>query len=89
MILYHGSIYLVEKPRLLKEQRNSDFGNGFYTTTSFEQAKKWAKNRIGRTNSNCGYVSVFEYNQNNSKNLKVKTFDKANREWLEFVVSNR
>lgn len=89
MILYHGSIYLVEKPQLIKGQRNSDFGNGFYTTTSFEQAQRWAKNRIRRAGVNSGYVSVFEYNLNDITDLKIKTFDKANKEWLEFVINNR
>ncbi|MBO4321156.1 MAG: DUF3990 domain-containing protein [Treponema sp.] len=42
MILYHGSNVTVEAPRLLKVQRSLDFGKGFYTTSDFVQAKKWA-----------------------------------------------
>ena len=39
MILYHGSHVEVRNPQLLQNQRELDFGKGFYTTTDFEQAK--------------------------------------------------
>ena len=41
MILYHGSTIRVENPILAKCRSNTDFGRGFYTTTSKEQAEKW------------------------------------------------
>ncbi len=34
MILYHGSNIVVEKPRLIEQNRFLDFGYGFYTTTN-------------------------------------------------------
>ena len=43
MILYHGSNVAVENPIIVKSNRTLDFGNEFYTTTSREQAYKWAK----------------------------------------------
>ena len=43
MILYHGSHVEVRNPQLLQNQRELDFGKGFYTTTDFEQAKAWAR----------------------------------------------
>ena len=43
MILYHGSNVIVKNPKILKANRTLDFGYGFYTTTSKEQALKWAK----------------------------------------------
>lgn len=42
MRIYHGSNVLVEKPILIKATRTLDFGYGFYTTTSKEQAYKCA-----------------------------------------------
>ena len=42
MKLYHGSTYFVESPEVLETQRMLDFGKGFYTNTSKEQAEKWA-----------------------------------------------
>ena len=41
MIIYHGSLELVEKPEIRKSNRLLDYGSGFYTTTSVEQAEAW------------------------------------------------
>jgi len=38
MILYHGSTEIVENPRIITGAKFLDFGYGFYTTTSKEQA---------------------------------------------------
>jgi hypothetical protein len=42
--LYHGSNVEVKKPKLIASnvKRLLDFGAGFYLTSDFEQAKKWA-----------------------------------------------
>ena len=47
MLLYHGSYMVVDAPRLIIPQRLLDFGPGFYLTSDFEQARKWA------TRTNC------------------------------------
>lgn len=46
MILYHGSYCIVENPDLQKCAKYKDFGQGFYLTTSKEQAKSFAKIRV-------------------------------------------
>lgn len=46
MILYHGSLVIVEKPRIMRANRPLDFGTGFYTTTSLQQARRWVKLRM-------------------------------------------
>ena len=38
MKLYHGSHVEVRNPKILTASRVGDFGNGFYTTSSLEQA---------------------------------------------------
>lgn len=43
MIVYHGSTLCVQNPRILTGNRMLDFGVGFYTTRSYEQAERWAK----------------------------------------------
>ncbi len=40
--LYHGSNVAVCTPEIRKTLHTLDFGTGFYTTSSFEQAKKWS-----------------------------------------------
>lgn len=44
--IYHGSIDIVENPEIRQPNRSLDYGHGFYTTTSFAQAKKLAERRI-------------------------------------------
>ncbi|WP_418979597.1 DUF3990 domain-containing protein [Adlercreutzia equolifaciens] len=43
MILYHGSNVEVRLPRILTTNRSLDFGAGFYTTSSPNQAERWAQ----------------------------------------------
>ena len=45
MTLYHGSLEVVEKPAILEPNHTMDYGKGFYTTTSKEQADKWVVRR--------------------------------------------
>ena len=91
MKLYHGSTISVEKPDLQKCRSATDFGRAFYTTTSFEQAKQWAKIKQKRVNAESSIVSIFEFDDNllNSDYYKVRHFNKADEEWLSFVINNR
>ncbi|MBP5283396.1 MAG: DUF3990 domain-containing protein, partial [Treponema sp.] len=43
MLLYHGSNVEVLNPQILESDRRLDFGKGFYLTSSYEQAKRWAE----------------------------------------------
>lgn len=90
MILYHGSTELVDVPEIRKGDFYLDFGVGFYTTTSYEQAERWAKIKMRRNNMNTGYVSVYEFDlEKAEQELCIKRFDVADEAWLTFVVNNR
>ena len=92
MKLYHGSTYFVESPEVLETQRMLDFGNGFYTTTSKEQAEKWALIKQKREGDYAkAIVNVYELDDSllTTNDIAVKVFKDANEEWLDFVVSNR
>ena len=90
MILYHGSTDCVDKPEIRKGKNYLDFGAGFYTTTSFEQAQRWAKIKMKRNNVEVGYVSIYEFDFDNAvKNCNIKKFESADKEWLTFIVNNR
>ncbi len=58
---YHGSTVLVERPELRAGAVYLDFGVGFYTTTSYEQALRWAKIKMRREQIPVGYVSVYDF----------------------------
>ena len=60
MKLYHGSNVEVKNPDLNYSNRGRDFGNGFYLTSSLEQAKSWAKHRTHIYNEGKPTVSVYE-----------------------------
>ena len=90
MILYHGSIDLVDKPEIRRGDVYLDFGIGFYTTTSYEQAERWARIKMRRNNASVGYVSSYEFDwMAASKELSINKFASADAQWLEFVVNNR
>lgn len=91
MILYHGSNVLVEKPILIRANRTLDFGHGFYTTTSKEQAYKWAKIKSRRENINKGIISIYEVQDALFKesSFNVRIFRAASKSWLKFVLDNR
>ena len=89
MILYHGSNVKVKEPILLKVQRELDFGKGFYTTSDLEQAARWAERTAKRRGESNAFVTVYEVNEDELKNIRLLSFDSPNVEWLNFVVKNR
>ena len=89
MILYHGSNVEVKEPVLLKVQRELDFGKGFYTTSDMEQAARWAWRTAKRRGESNAFVTVYEVNEDELKNIRLLSFDSPNVEWLNFVVKNR
>lgn len=60
MKLYHGSLEIVQKPEIRKANRTLDYGSGFYTTTSYEQAEAWVRRRTDEAKQNIGYVNVYD-----------------------------
>ncbi len=48
MKLYHGSLAKVDSPRIILPARTLDYGAGFYTTISYEQASKWVERKLER-----------------------------------------
>ena len=91
MKLYHGSHVEVRNPKILTASRVGDFGTGFYTTSSLEQARHRAAIRAQQVKSASGVVTVFEAPDSLFENpeLLVETFAKADNKWLDFVMENR
>ena len=73
MILYHGSNMIVEKPKLIEQNRFLDFGYGFYTTTNVGQAENFASKVVVRRGGK-PIVNVYEYDEKAHTNLKIKRF---------------
>ena len=91
MKLYHGSHIEVRTPKILTTSRAGDFGRGFYTTSSLKQARRWAQIRAEQEELSVGHVTVFDVPGNlfEHTELQIRTFDKADEQWLDFVLTNR
>ena len=89
MKLYHGSNVTVDTPHLLKVQRTLDFGRGFYNTSDFEQAKKWAQRTVKIRESGKACVSCYKLDEDKLDDLKILRFSEPNLEWLDYISNNR
>ena len=88
MKLYHGSLEVVSEPRIITPNRTLDYGRGFYTTTSYEQAEQWVRRRKGSQHS-VGYVNVYELADVLPDEIKQLRFETPTEEWVDFVMRNR
>ena len=90
MIIYHGSNLVVEKPKLIAQNRYLDFGYGFYTTTNKVQAISFADKVYKRKNEGSRQVSIYEIDEEMLfAECSVLRFDAPNEAWLDFVAENR
>lgn len=87
--LYHGSNVAVEIPKILPKLRALDFGGGFYLTSSYVQAERWAKVIFKRRQEGQPIVNIYTFDDERAIALNVLQFKDANADWLEFVVNNR
>lgn len=89
MKIYHGSIEMVESPKIRESNRTLDYGQGFYTTTSYEQAEAWVRRRMNEKRTSRGYVCAYELDESALQNLKTLIFEQPTEEWVDFVMKNR
>ena len=89
MILYHGSNVEVKNPKIIKSKRLLDFGTGFYLTSDYEQARKWAVRTTVRREEGVPTISVFNMKECEIKKFETFIFDSANKEWLRYIALNR
>lgn len=87
--LYHGGSHIIEKPEIREPNRTLDFGKGFYVTSSKHQAERWVKGHL-KGKFKIGYVNSYTFDMEKlPSDLKIKMFDKADEEWIDFVLANR
>lgn len=89
--LYHGSTVAVKNPSLRPGRPNADFGKGFYTTSNFEQAVRWAHIKQEREEAQRAVVSVYEFDEAllDRPDLNIRRFTGADEPWLLFVTDCR
>lgn len=86
--LYHGSLEIVPTPEIRQPNRTLDYGDGFYLTSSSQQAEAWVRRKLKRDIKH-GYVNIYEYDETKEPGLKILNFEEPNEEWLDFVMANR
>jgi hypothetical protein len=97
--LYHGTTYVLDTVDVSRGKPFKDFGIGFYTSRDKEHARKMAlrnreietarirgRNKDGQINA---LLYSFELDLQNLRDLNIKEFKAADREWMRFVVHNR
>lgn len=89
MKLYHGSNTRVENPILSAGRRALDFGCGFYLTSDYAQAVRWAHAVVRRRSIGEPIVNIYELDESQLAALSVLKFEEPTAAWLEFVVQNR
>lgn len=94
MRLYHGSFCEVQVPDLSKCTRFRDFGQGFYLTSSKEQALSFAKISTSKAAARglispqrYGVVSTFTFAD--PGDLTIQEYPNADIDWLHCVVGHR
>lgn len=88
--LYHGSNQEITEIDLKKGKKHKDFGRGFYSTHIRQQAVFWSR-RIAERLGGEPHVTkyLFDIDKATGDGLKIKIFEKPDREWALFVMANR
>ena len=83
LIIYHGSISIIEKPQYGLGKPYDDYGLGFYCTESLELAKEWA---VGKTHD--GYANKYCLDVSG---LKILNLSKVGNvlHWITILLKNR
>lgn len=86
MLVYHSSSISVKSPDISFSRDYLDFGKGFYLTSLYDQAVKYAQ-RFKRRKS-AAWLSIYELEYNQS-DWKILQFDSYDHDWLQFVSNCR
>ena len=89
--LYHGSLTIIDKPKIIQSSRTLDFGEGFYTTSSKKQALQWINIRLSGKDRTQGVLNSYYFDETALTSTDIKTlhFKKPDEAWVDFVLENR
>lgn len=83
LIIYHGSVSVIEKPEFGKGKPHNDYGTGFYCTEDVALAKEWA---VDETTD--GYANKYSLD---TEGLKIIDLSKEANvlNWIALLLQNR
>lgn len=86
MKVFHSSNMVVEHPDIQHSRKYLDFGRGFYMTTLYEQAERYAQRFKRRGQQAWLNTYELEFEAGSWNVLRFETYDK---QWLDFVAQCR
>ncbi len=87
--VFHGGVNRIEAPLVKAGRKDLDFGQGFYVTRIYSQAKTWA-DRTARQQMETPIVNEYELDIDTiAKECRYLKFEQYDSAWLQFIVSCR
>lgn len=87
MKLYHSSNMIVEYPDTQHSRKYLDFGCGFYLTSIYDQAVRYAQ-RFKRRKQQA-WLNTYEFTISDESQWNILRFDTYDSRWLDFVAQCR
>lgn len=87
MKLYHSSNMVVQQPDTYHSRKFLDFGCGFYLTSIYAQAVRYAQ-RFKRRGQQA-WLNTYEFTLDNETQWKIIRFEAYDAQWLDFVAQCR
>jgi hypothetical protein len=87
MKLYHSSNMIVEYPDTQHSRKYLDFGRGFYLTSIYDQAVRYAQ-RFKRRKQQA-WLNTYELTISDESQWKILRFEAYDANWLDFVAQCR
>ena len=84
MKLYHSSNMIVEYPDTQHSRKYLDFGRGFYLTSIYDQAVRYAQ-RFKRRKQQA-WLNTYEFTISDESQWNILRFDTYDSRWLDFVA---
>lgn len=84
IVLYHGSVNIIEHPQYGFGKAYNDYGQGFYCTEHLELAKEWSCNE-----GIDGYTNKYELDLTDLKVLNLSAEQYTVLNWLAILMDNR
>lgn len=85
--LYHGTNQKFDAFDFNKAKNFKDFGKGYYLTTDFNQAQRWAQKRGDKVKK--AYIYCYDVADVQTDSLKILELLQYDQKWLEFISKNR
>lgn len=89
MKLYHGTNIDFSKIDITKSKPNKDFGQGFYLSADYEQARNMANIKFEQMELGKPLVQEYLVDENEMKQLKCLNFEDYSEDWAKFILLNR